>query len=300
MHTNTYKRDNVDTEKFHAVPKGIDVLNLGSSHGFCSFYWEDYPKIRSFDFSLPAQYYPMDYAILQQYKSCISRGAVVILPISYFQVTNCYNAELKRLMSFRSYYYKFLHLRYFSDWKLAEAAQYTLPFPKVSCLAMIKGILHDIGEDDIKSVHSTLTTTSPEDRIPFLAKEYFTIWEEDRGSEAEYKKNIQTVQDILDFCYENGFTPVLVSTPIMDALSDMYDKEWPEFLGGGIFSRFTREIIDKNKGLVYLDYSRDKEFAAHSLFLNVDHLNSSGGKLFTSRLLHDLTERGIIIRGYSE
>lgn len=307
IHTNTYYKENYDVGRFSSVPYNIDILNIGSSHGYCSFYWEDYPKMRSFNFSMPAQHYEMDYAILRQYLSHISRGAVVILPISYFQITNYapMSSDCSKL-----YYYRFISPSFFPKWNIIDALKYFVSASGKNLLEICTAIFHDVPESEVpqhaysgeREINGEILSSKTQDEILNEALEDFKDWTAKRGSEKEYKKNIQAVQNILNLCYENGFTPVLVSTPMSNVLTSVYDKEWPEFASGrgGIFARFTKEIVDKNKGLVYLDYSRDGEFTSHDLFLDCHHLCPRGGKKFTARILRDMAQRGIAIKGYQQ
>ena len=87
---------------------------------------------------------------------------------------------------------------------------------------------------------------------------------------------------MIQFCYDNGFNPILVVTPVSGILN--------EKLG----HRFMEKVLYDNiklankQGAPLLDYLRDERFQDISLYHNnADFLNARGRKLFTKVLLND-------------
>ena len=56
------------TDKFQSVPDGIQVANLGNSHGARSFDYAQLREITGFNFGLSAQPLPDDWAVLNYYQ----------------------------------------------------------------------------------------------------------------------------------------------------------------------------------------------------------------------------------------
>ena len=56
-----------EVNKFNFVPEGIQIANMGSSHGDAAFNWDSLTKERNFkcfNFALASQPYKYDYALL--------------------------------------------------------------------------------------------------------------------------------------------------------------------------------------------------------------------------------------------
>lgn len=88
INTNAYYLLN-DTAKFENVPKGIEICNLGSSHGQKSFNYSEINE-RGFNFGLSGQDFYYDLQVLKQYSENLRKGAVVLIVLSYFS----YNMDL--------------------------------------------------------------------------------------------------------------------------------------------------------------------------------------------------------------
>lgn len=103
---------------------------------------------------------------------------------------------------------------------------------------------------------------------------------------------INLLKEILNFCEEKNFKPILISTPQTYLYNEQIGEEnYQERIYDNI-----KEVENKmNKKYLYLDYSHDKRFINNlEYFSDDDHLNEKGAEYFTQILLNDLR-----INGYS-
>ena len=107
-----------------------------------------------------------------------------------------------------------------------------------------------------------------------------------------HDKNIGIKQliDILEFCEERDFKPILISTPQTYLYNEQIgEKNYEERIYDNI-----KEIENKmNKKYLYLDYSHDERFINNlEYFSDDDHLNEKGAEYFTEILLNDIKSYG--------
>lgn len=276
---------------FFCVPHGIKVCNLGSSHGLYGFYWEKFPAVNGYNLAMWSQRFQIDYAVLKQFHKKLEKGAVVILPISYFDV---YQYEVQG-EDYRQHFYCFINPFLMQGANIAEWFKYAL-LPYFSLFAKdIKTFAAHGEKKPFPDLQAGRTDYPTKDKLKESALNIYKGWTEKSGSEEEYKKNFKYACKIIDFCHKKSFVPVLVSTPIAKELNSMYDEKWPEFWD--IFYRFTRELCQKYPGLQYFDYSHDDAFLSDELHLFADasHLNSYGAMKLTATVLQDLKAAGISI-----
>lgn len=114
VNTNYYKSQ--DTYKFKNVPDGLEIVNLGNSHGGkgIDYSFTDY---KGFNFALPAQNFHYDYRILSQYIDKIKEGGIVIIPVAYFSLWEDYSSE-ERFLARQDRYYNFLKPKYFDEFSI--------------------------------------------------------------------------------------------------------------------------------------------------------------------------------------
>ena len=86
---NSYYFSAYPTERkhFEHIPQEIQLANLGSSHGADSFDYEDFPEYATFNFGVPAQHHKYNYYVLRQYVDFFAQDSVLLIPISYFDIT---------------------------------------------------------------------------------------------------------------------------------------------------------------------------------------------------------------------
>ena len=285
--TNYWKAEN-NVWKFNSVPDGIQLANLGSSHGAYGFLYDRFTKYKTFNFALDSQRYFWDYGILQQYSDNFVPGAVVLLPISYFGIT----ARPKNYNDVRPRYYRFLEKEYFDMWSLQEWIQY-FKLPVLSAGTNLMKCIKDISPENIDIFNSRTTYMTEDELQEYCVKkhEHWTNPENEKGEEG-YRQNLEEVCQLVKFCLDNGLQPVLVTTPITTVLNDIYEKDEDFFK---TFYHFISDVQTQFPTVPYFDYSHDPEFSSNfELFADGDHLNVYGAREFTAHVVADLQEAGLL------
>jgi len=277
IHSNAFYIAN-DTIKFKNVPKGIEICNLGSSHGKRSF---DYSEVKEkgYNFGLAGQDFYYDFQILKQFSENLKKGAIVLIVVSYFS----YNRELFDGSFFERNprYYSFLRKELIFNYSFTDAIKYKY-LPVTTAKANIINIFlnqkdkpqiyvkHNIELDEFKS-HSQKKAETHSQR------------------NSDESANIEYLKKIIEFCKENYFIPVLITPPFYETYSSYYPTEKiNKFLN-------TTEGLAKREKIPYLNYSKDKNFINNiDLFLNSDHLNYLGAKKFTSKVVSTLKKMGFL------
>ena len=285
--TNYWKSYFVDpTSKFSDVPNNIQLANIGSSHGVTGFNYRQW-TYRSFNFAVTAQFFLYDYKIINQYIERFDKNAVLLIPISYFQITRIKTDFQDQ----RARYYRFLEKQYMDSYFLPEKIMFTI-VPVLSAEDTFKFIIKDLPLTDLQK------SMPVNELVGFCIARYkdFTAKENFLGKESGeegFAYNKAWAGKIIELCLANNIQPVLVSTPITSILNNIYAERSPEFFN--TFYRFTRELQETYPSIPYLDYSHDPRFENNfSLFLDGDHLNTAGAEQFTAIVVSDLQSSGTL------
>jgi hypothetical protein len=275
-----------ETIKFKNVPEDIQLANVGSSHGLLSFDYNNIPY-KGFNFALNGQYFLYDYAILRQYVDRFCENAVLLIPISYFQITRI---KLD-FQDQRVRYYRFLRKKYMDFYSLQERLHYYDLVPVLTAGYTFKFIFEDV----VPSDESIVMTESELVKYSIKKHESWTTDSEyvfDAGKEG-FTYNKSLVSRIIECCYVHDIRPVLLTTPVTSVLNSIYNEKTPDFFDG--FYRFINELQEVYPSLPYFDYSHDPRFENDfSLFKDGDHLNKAGAEKFTGIVITDLQTSGLL------
>lgn len=284
IRTNYWKWEN-DVYKFKNVPQQIVLANFGTSHTEHGIQYDIVPEIQTFNFGLAAQPLFYDYALLKQYSSHLAKNALVIFSISYFNVVG----DVINISGTRPRYYRFLDKEYMDAWSIGDFFRYA-KFPVLTAKENIMAIFHD--KDDINPLYTLTKFPTEEELKKHVRRRLKEFVESSREKwEPEYQENLQAYSEMIEYCLDHSFRPVLITTPITDAFNTEYAKI-DEFFD--TFYRFSSELCQKYD-LPYIDYSHDERFSPHhELFVDADHLNIYGAEKFTKILVSDLKERGLL------
>jgi hypothetical protein len=280
-----YWQNTVVQGKFKNVLEHIRLANVGSSHGMRSFDYRGVPCI-SFNFGLNDQRFLYDYAVLRQYINRFEKDAVLLIPISYFQITS----EKTNFRDQRARYYHFLDREYMDFYSVQEKILFTV-VPVMTAENTLRFIIKD-------QRPAAASKTAKEPELTRYCVKKHKSWTNDRKvdrktKEQRFAKNKYLVSQIIELCHAHNIRPVLVSTPITSVLNNIYMEKTPDFFDD--FYRFTRELQEAYPGLPYFDYSHDSRFENDfSLFRDGDHLNIIGAEKFTAIVISDLQASGLL------
>jgi hypothetical protein len=266
------------TDKFRAVPDNIQVANLGNSHGARSFEYTVLDTITGFNFGLSSQTFPDDWAVLNYYQDHLSDDAVLFINFSYMSLYRDERREDQNESRIRLYD-DFLPTEFQPN--PAKDSRWAQMFPVIR-----------LNPSDVRYL-----TRSPKGYLKSWESASMAEWPPERIAESSRKtveKHCAMIQDhqepramealdkIMSLCRSKGWTPIFYSAP--------YPAQYVEAYPEAILERFYADMkeLSEQYGAVYLDYSRNPEFAEdYSLFMNADHLNKKGAEKFTRMILRD-------------
>lgn len=270
--TNGFKSLN-GTHKFSTVPGGIEVVNLGSSHGEFGFDYAEIDAVKGYNLGLRGQSHYFDLQVLRKCSDNLAADCVVIIPVSCFSLLQGTGREQRIL------YYRVLGYGSIPGHDPIEYVKFKL-LPILSASFDAKYLINDKESIDA----DIFSRQGPDEEFYRLnALFYYGLFDELKKAGADNEGNVKTLGEIIDHCRENGFQPVLVTTPFTDFYNDWYSKE--------DLSKFHAAIdgLREKYDVPYLDYSHDKRFSKTlELFADSDHLNPVGRRMFTRILLGDL------------
>lgn len=289
-HSYHYK-NKAGLNKFDTIPNGIEIANVGSSHGFYNFNYSNCTEYVTFNFGLTGQRHFYNLQILKTYKNKLSKKAVILIPISYLEIKTASSPYFDSQLPF--YYrivdWKYLHKNTFRDMLLSYY------FPIFVTDKPYKALLMGLKEKDGESEYVTVQYEKASDNMAEVtawAKNDYESWMEDFNNSDGLEENLSALSNLIDFCIDNDFIPVLVTTPLSQALNSYFDND-ESFMS--VFNLFIKKITSKYPEVHYFNYSHDDEFQNnYSLFFDANHLNIYGSHIFTDRLISELISNNIL------
>ena len=280
------------------VPEGIQICNFGSSHGQRGFNYEDFKgKYTCSNFGLSSQSLVYDYRILQHYRDKLLPGAVVFIDASYFSFFGKPEVQGNDFASKNKRYYKFLPpemiMQY--DVKTYIYVNY-LPCLSAEGLASFIKVLLKIDNgsrvfrDNFNCYDEgwNIVTTPHDSEIdaPYAYDRHIAKRLDEHGRRLRRQESFEAIYGMIDLCLKLGTRPILVTVPYTHDYTDFIKQNDPEFFGD--FYAVIDEI-KRNTGIEYYDYGFDERFRNdYSLFINSDHMNREGARIFTNTLLREV------------
>lgn len=269
--------------KYDDVPQQLQIVNVGNSHSLYGIDYTDYTDLSTFNFAFASQMLCMDAAVLQTYKDHLAENCVVLIQVSYFS----FSTEFEVLYDGQeSRYYRILAFDNIPNKSLEELMIYRW-FPILSAQRNVV----DIFTEDSQELSNSMI-----EQPPFTSEEE---WRENGEMRATYHEELITtcptnsqemqingLKTILDMCLENGWTPVLVTTPY----TNYYNQAFPQALKDD-FYRTISKLQEMYPQVPYYDFSSDERFYSETAyFVDADHLNQKGRIYFTEILMDTLRE----------
>ena len=280
MQTNYWKSENY-VNQFDDVPYNLELGNVGNSHGLYSFMWDAVPEIKSANLALSSQPYFYDLKMLEKYIEHFEKNAVVIILISYFEIT-----RRPDYSPYRCRYYRLLEKEDLDSWSLKDYICLK-KIPLFSANQNILKIIHDIPVEQMSPYYNRTSFLEGDELKEYCIKKHkdWTSADREKGQEG-YNQNLNEVSAMIQLCRSHNLKPVLMTTPVTDVLNEIYENDGNFF---PVFKQFTDELLKKYDGLEYFDYSKDEYFSKnHKLFMDGDHLNNFGAEEFTKKVVFDL------------
>ena len=295
-----------EVQKFlEDIPSGIKVCNFGSSHGLASFKYGG--RTDAFNFALSGEDLYHNYAKLRQYADKLDKGCTVFLPVSYFSFcTDTKAPSDKRYYMFLDKQYikkysfeTYLNVKYIpvlrsgdgllkdlvNEKQMAELFNEDNPLEN-SAAGAIAGVIFAAGVSSLNPENAYNSTDSlPDSKLYDFSDLRCKSWRSQFNRFSIYMdENTGILTDMIRFCEEHDFVPILVSTPINHVLNDMFtDEELQKYFYDNVSE------LQRTTGVEFWDYSHDGAFSdKNDYYSNADHLNSIGGAAFTEEIMRRL------------
>lgn len=290
--TNIFKAQFIDAEKFLTLDEKqqFDAVNLGSNQALFGFDYDD-AGLNGMNWAVSPNSLEYDFKILKQYHSHLKENAFVIIPVCPF----LFFAMFGHKKNFENYkYYRFLKpdlIHNYSFWVNLTFRRW----PVFSAGRTLINIF--LKKRDQAAQHSKLSIdTNPMDDAGMEsdAAEMIRRW---LGSfslsridairlSARNKKNIEQniviLGDMIDFCLENKYKPVIMLLPVMVELFRLLPVSFQEEY---IMNPLKKANV---KDVPVLNYLNDERFLSHELYLNCWWFNAKGRRFFTNIIMREL------------
>lgn len=284
----SYKK--IDDQKFQDIGKfsglgiyyhEVNIGNLGSSHGACDFSYDNIMNrgYTCFNFANTSQSYNYDLAVLNEFGHYMTDGSVLFIPVSYFSFNNeVINSTEAEAMSIR--YYHFLSPENIPDYD-PYVDLVTHKFPILSAGEDILQLFPDLNA--VLTAHAEESGVDVEEFAKRAQARYSRHF--DNKSDLFLEERIEDLYEIIDYCWENNITPVLITTPFSKYYDDLVSEDFLREFDAVV------KTIAFGTGINYYDYSHDPRFYDHLEYFNdPDHLNIEGAAYFTDILWNEVEE----------
>ncbi|MGP1593869.1 MAG: hypothetical protein ACTTH8_01305 [Treponema sp.] len=288
-----YYKNQAGLNKFSSVPDTIEIANVGSSHGFYNFNYNNYSEYVTFNFGLTGQRHFYNLQLLKTYKHHFKKKAIVLIPISYLEIWTASDVYFDSQLPF---YYRIVDWKYLHKHSIRDVLL-SYYFPLFVTDKPYKSLLLGLREKDGESEYVTVQYKKASDNIAATkawAKDDYTSWMKDFNKLDGFSENITALSNLIDFCIENDFIPVLVTTPLSAELNGYFDSD-KGFMD--TFNLFIANIMSKYPEIQYFNFSHDAAFQNdYSLFFDNNHLNIYGAQLFTDTVITALINNNILTK----
>ena len=313
-----------EVQKFKDVPYHISFANFGTSHGLAAFRYDEDDK-DSFNFALSGEDIYHDFQTLKQFSDHLDKGCIVTIPVSYFSF--CLSTEEPS----QKRYYMYLDKEYIRDFSyetlinskyvpVLRSIEYLfkdligdqqlnvenfMDEPGTKQKGMINASLLNVissnliknnATKNIATNDQTEDITARESKISELDQHAVTRAESWRSGrmvlgQAYMEENTTLLTEMINYCREHEFTPVLITIPVYHSLTEAFTEEE---LDKYYFSNIDATV--KATGVQYIDYSKDERFIFDpTYYSNSDHMSAVGGDVFSRIYREDLKENGYLL-----
>jgi len=283
--TNFYKNKFIDTYKFKDMPKNLEIINLGSNQPKFAF---DYSQsnVLGMNWGVGPQTLEYDFRILKNFHNCLKPKAKVLIAISPFQF---FLLNYKGNASNHKYY-NFLDSDLIDNYSNLTKKFY-IDYPVLTGKKQVLRIVKDTKPDVRLELEKNPMS---KDEIKKDAQNWMEGWKKQFKTNnlenivlsdentISIEKNIVILKEMIDFCIEREYEPVLLVLPVTQELSSLFPDK---FVKEQIID-YINQSNEKNVG--FLNYWKDERFEDESYYFNSFFMNKIGRKKFTEQVLKDL------------
>ena len=284
------KSDNDNLEKFEDVPLEIEYCNFGSSHGLYGYNYVDYEEEATcFNFALSSQYLSYDERMFELYKSHISDDAVVFINVSYFSLFGPPESEGDSFASKNKRYYKIFPHELIKDYDL-KTDIYVNYLPSLTVggpvlASTLLGKSQNINEETWSKRADDPDLDVVKDGEAACLRHIIKSKLDENGNRYVNQEEYDSLVMLINGCREIGANPVLITTPFLREYTDQIKTDktfYDDFYG------VVNDIVSTTH-IQYYDFGFDERFVDHyDLFMNSDHLNEEGARVFVDILMEEV------------
>lgn len=288
--TNAFQNQFIDIKKFQRLrdEDRFNIVNLGSNHPKFAFDYSD-TGVKGMNWAVGPQTFMYDFAILRKYKKHLNPGAKVIIPVcplKFFLLDTPWNNRVKYYGMFSKHEMP----NYNTKQKISEYI-----FPALCHPLRAKRIIRDFRADE-----RLLLVQNPMNEEQIAKDATFWIegcWNPEfnidianmsslsEGNKRSINGNVRILSEMVQYCLDNGFQPVLTMLPVTKELSSKFPEDF-------IQRHILRYINESNKqGVPVLNYLKDERFTTPDLYINSFFMNANGRKYFTKIFVNELNNK---------
>lgn len=285
-----YEHGDSDIRKFKNVPNGIELANLGSSHGKYAFDYANHPEIKTFNFALPMQSLDLDSRITKQFISKMKENSVLLIIVSWFEVDAIPTKENFELREKK--YYQFLDRNLLPDYEFSKYIVLKY-FPSLKAKNPLATIWNNLL---LKKSDATLSKSfadiAAEDKISQSREAAEGIFRSfSRKSDEGLHYNSALLFEIIETCKEHKVRPVIITTPVTDTVVSFFPEQ--KDLTENI-QNLKNCVANKYQDVLWLDFSLDSNLTGrYDLFFDASHMNKQGALFFTDKVIQILIDKGL-------
>jgi hypothetical protein len=299
--TNFYQEQLNDRARITGLPEGTTLLTLGDSHERDALTFDGIQRGKAHNLALGSQSPRYDYNLLQENADALAPGAVVLIPLSIYTLETDFPRFYQNIGgAYNERYYALMKdKRHIVDYSFEDDLLYNY----LAVLTAKENLHYLIDDTDGLANANELTDNFVED-IDVAAKLKAESWiydvmvdENDVAyRERTVRENLQCYQEMIDFCQKRGFKPVLLISPNTTQLIELLGTQKMERFFG-----YTKALCDANPDVLLLDYLQDERFVKDlGYFKDADHLNRRGAQMYTTLVVQDLIDRGLLAEDMKE
>jgi hypothetical protein len=286
--TNRYKNQFIDTHKFMGhIPNNLEIVNLGSTQPTFAFDYNNSGML-GMNWAMGAHSFEYDFKILKKYHNFLKEKAFVLVPVcpfSFFLYCFSDSANYK--------YYKFLYPSLINNYSNRTKRLY-IDYPVLTAGKHRIMLIKDVPADTrLELAHNPLT----EGEMKADAKKWIEdIWLKtfslksmdnimlSEENKKNIEKNISILNEMISFCLEKGYRPVIITLPVSEELDGLFPKSFVD-------EYILLPIHKANKqGVMVLQYWDDNRFCSHNQYFNAFLFNLKGRREFTKTVVDKLFE----------
>lgn len=285
--TNYYKNKFIDTYKFQDLLKNLEIVNLGSNQPKFAFDFTQ-SNLLGMNLAVGPQSFEYDFKVLKKYDNYLIKGCKILIPICPFSFFFLHDKN----KTAHHKYYNFLDEDFIDNYSNLTKKLY-IDYPILTAKKQILRIIKDVKPDNRLEFESNPMSS---DEKKEDAQKWLNGWKKQfkindlrnivlsDQNKTNIRKNIDILKEMIDFCIEKDFEPVLIIIPVTKELSNHFPDNF-----------FHEQIIDyikevNQENVKFLNYWKDERFEEQSYYFNSFFMNKIGRLKFTEQVLKDLTK----------